>query len=313
MRRRAAPLAFALLVLVALGADLIASDLPLAVRVDGRLHLLPCLTHPAALADEDQQTLSRRATFLLPTPIPYGPLASHPGGVTTPLQPPSRTHYWGTDDRGRDVAARLVHGARTALIVGGAAVGLFLLIGIACGLACAAAPAIDLILGRVIEIGLIFPAYFLLLCVQGALSLRGPPSLVTVAAAIALTRWPEVARLTRAEALRQMASPHVEAARALGVAPAAIAWRHVLPFALGPSLVTAAFGFGQAVLIEAGLSFLGLGVAPPTPTWGELLAEAHSAGLPWWLVLGPAGAIAGVVYLTGRVAEEVRRGLAPGR
>lgn len=306
-RGAVAVLALGALALVAVAADLIASDLPLAVRVDGRLHLVPCLVRPAALAGDDQQSLARRAAWMLPTPIPYGPLAGNPGGVTALLQPPSRTHLAGTDDRGRDVAARLVHGAHTALVVGGAAVLLFVLFGVACGLACAASPVLDLVLGRLVEIGLIFPSYFLLLCVQGALALRGPPSLLSVAAAIALTRWPQVARVVRAEALRQVASPHVEAARAIGAGPLAIARRHVLPLAAGPVLVAAAFGFGQAVLLEAGLSFLGLGVPPPTPSWGELLAEAHANGLPLQLWIGPALAIAGTVYWTNRLADDYRR------
>ena len=294
--------------LAALGADLIASDLPLAVRVDGRTFLLPCLVHPAALLDDDQQTLAVRATWQIQTPIPFGPLASRPGGTQSPLEPPSLRHLLGTDDRGRDVAARLLHGTRTALLIGPLAVAFYLLVGIAVGVAAATTPVIDRVLGRVIEVALTFPTFFLLLAIEGTF---GAPSLWQVALVIAATRWPQVARLVRSGALSAAARPHVEAARALGVGPLGIAWRHVLPIALAPALTAAAFGVGQAVLIEAALGFLGFGVPPPTPSWGELFAEARGAGLPWWLVAPPTVAIALTVFLCNRVADGIRAALDP--
>ncbi|MSP60870.1 MAG: ABC transporter permease [Myxococcales bacterium] len=305
---RAALLFLGFLCASAAGADLLASDLPLAVRVDGRLHLLPCLFHPPSLIDDDQQTLSRRAAWMIRTPIHYGPLASRPGGVQAPLSPPSLSHLAGTDDRGRDVAARLLHGTRTALAIGPAAVALYLLLGLLVGVACALGPRLDRLLARAIEIGLTFPTFFLLLAIQGA---WGVPSLWEVAVAIALTRWPDVARLTRAAALQAAAAPHVEAARALGAGPLRIALHHVLPHAAGPALVAAAHGVGQAVLIEAALAFLGFGVPPPTASWGELLAEAQGAGLPWWLVAAPTAAIALTVLTCHALADAVRAALDP--
>ncbi len=304
----AALVALALFGCLAACADLVASDLPLAARVDGKLYLLPCLARPAALADDDQQTLARRASWMLPTAIPFGPLASRPGGAQAPLEPPSRRHLLGTDDRGRDVAARLVHGARTAFTVGPAAVLLYLLVGLAVGAACAASRALDRVLSRVIEIGLTFPTFFLLLAIQGA---WGAPTRWEVAAAIALTRWPDFARLTRASALAAAASPHVEAARALGAGRLRVALRHVLPLAAGPAITAAAFGVAQAVLIETGLAFLGFGVPPPTASWGELLAEAQAAGLPWWLILAPTLAIAATVLACHRAADALRAALDP--
>jgi ABC-type dipeptide/oligopeptide/nickel transport system permease subunit len=299
---------------VAAAADLVASDLPLAARVDGRLYLLPCLARPAALLDEDNQTLAARAArsggWSLSTPIPYGPLASRPGGRQEPLRSPSLRHLAGTDDRGRDVAARLIHGTRTALCLGALAVALYLAAGMLVGAACATSRAADLVLGRLIELGLGLPTFFLLLALQGVVAAR-VPSLIEVAVAIALTRWPEVARLVRAESLRLAAAPHVEAARALGASPSAIAWRHVLPLAAGPALTAAAFGVGQAVLVETGLTFLGLGVPPQVPSWGELLAQAQAAGLPWWLVVSPTAAIAVTVLACQRVADGVRAVLDP--
>lgn len=294
--------------LAAAAADLLASDLPLAVHADGRTFVLPCLTHPSALIDDDQQTLAARAAWQLSTPIPFGPLASRPGGVQSPLEPPSLRHLLGTDDRGRDVAARLLHGTRTAFAIGPLAVALYLLIGVAVGVAAATAPWLDRILGRVIEVGLTFPSFFLLLAIQAA---WGVPSLWEVAFAIAATRWPGVARLVRASALEAAARPHVEAARSLGAGPFGVALRHVLPMALAPALTAAAFGVGQAVLIEAALGFLGFGVPPPTPSWGELYAQARAAGLAWWLVAAPTAAIALTVLLCNRVADGVRAALDP--
>jgi peptide/nickel transport system permease protein len=291
------------LAVIAVAADLIASDLPLVAHIDEHLYVLPCVTRPAALAGEDNQSLRARAKWLLAPPIPYGPEAQHPGGVTAPLEPPSRAHWLGTDDRGRDVAARLVHGARLALLLGPIAIAGCLLLGVAIGVACAFGRRLDLVLGRVIEVGLTFPTLFLLLAIQG---LTGATSLVELGLAIALTQWPEVARLTRAEALRVAAAPHVEAARALGASRLRIALRHVLPLAAAPALVAGAFGVAQAVLLESALTFLGFGAPPPTASWGELLAQAQAADFRPWLLAPPAIAIAATVASFNWLADSLR-------
>jgi peptide/nickel transport system permease protein len=302
-RARTGAVGLALLGAVAAGADLLASDLPLAVRVDGRAYLLPAVTRPEALSRDDNQTLRRRAAWMLAPPIPYSPTAQHPGGETRVLAPPSRAHWLGTDDRGRDVAARLVHGARVAFLVGPLAVAIYLLVGAAVGLAAALSRRADRMLGRVIEVGLTFPTLFLLLAIQG---LTARASLVEVALAIALTQWPHVARLVRAEALRVAASPHVEAARAVGAGPMRVALLHVLPLAAAPALAMAAFGVGQAVLFESALTFLGFGVPPPSASWGELLAQAQAAGLRPWLLGAPTVAIAATVLSCNLLADGVR-------
>jgi peptide/nickel transport system permease protein len=285
---------------VALGADLIASDLPLACRHGGHLYLLPNLSRPSALAGLDNQTLDEWALRPL---VPYGPEQQHPGGVTAVLAPPSAAHWLGTDDRGRDVLARLVHGARVALTVGPLAVALALAIGLAIGVACSAGRTADLVLGRIIEIGLTFPTLLLLLAIQG---LTTRTSLAEVALAIAISRWPHLARLTRAEALRVAGLPHVEAARALGATPLRIGLRHVLPLSLTPALVFAAFAVGQAVLFESALTFLGFGVPPPTASWGELLQQAQASGLRWWLLVPPTGAVTSLVLACNLVGDGLR-------
>jgi ABC-type dipeptide/oligopeptide/nickel transport system permease subunit len=290
------------LCLSAAGADLFAADLPLACRVTGTTYLLPCLTRPAALKGEDNQTLRARADWLVAPPIPFGPLDQHPGGRTEVGLAPSRVHLLGTDDRGRDVAARLVHGARVTFLVGPLAVCFYLCAGIACGLGCASSRRLDLILGRMIELGLAFPTLFLLLALQ---SLVARVSLVELAVVIAVAEWPRVALLTRAEAKRQAMAPHVEAARALGVAPLQLMVRHVLPQAITPAITYAAFGVGRAVLFESGLTFLGLGAPVPTASWGELLAQAQASGGRLALLIPAALAITATVLGCNLIGDEL--------
>jgi peptide/nickel transport system permease protein len=240
------------------------------------------------------------------TLIPYGPEEQHPGGISSVLSPPSRAHWLGTDDRGRDVAARLVHGARVALLVGPLAVALYVAIGLLVGVAAAFGRRIDFVVGRVVEVGLMFPTLLLLLAIQGVTS---STSLAEVALAIAVTQWPYVARLTRAEALRLAVAPHVEAARAVGAGPLRIVAVHILPLAATPALTAAAFGIGHAVLFETALTFLGFGVPPPTASWGELLAQAQASGLAPWLLVPPTVAVAVVVLACNLVGDGVRNAL----
>lgn len=222
--------------------------------------------------------------------------------------PPSWRHWLGTDDRGRDVAARLVHGARVALLVGPLAVGLALLAGLGLGAATLFGPRVDFLIGRITDVGLTFPTLLLLLAIQG---LWGHTSVIEVALAIAFTQWPHLCRLTRGEVLRLTAAPHVEAARALGGGPWRVALVHVLPLAATPALTAAAFGMGQAVLFETALTFLGLGVPPPTASWGELLAQAQASGLDWWLLMPPTVAIALLVLACQLVGDGLRAALDP--
>jgi peptide/nickel transport system permease protein len=299
----------AILALTALGADLLASDLPLACRHRGVLYILPCVTHPAALVGVDNQTIGGDGGgdgWALRPPVPFAPEAQHPGGETLVLAPPSRQHWLGTDDRGRDVMARLIHGTRVAFVVGPLAVALYVAVGLVVGVLAAAGRKLDFVLGRVVEAALLFPTLLLLLAIQG---LTSSASLVEVALAIALTQWPHVARLARAEALRAMTLPHVEAARAVGASPARVLAVHVAQLAALPALTTAAFGLGQAVLFESALTFLGFGVPPPTASWGELLAQAQASRLEPWLLWPPTLMIALTVLSCNWVGEGVRKRL----
>lgn len=296
----------------ALCADLLASDLPLAVRVEGTSWWFPCITRPVALRGQSQISMARTAEWMWRTPIHFGPLQTIAAtGEDRPEPPPwapDASHWLGTDELGRDVAARLVHGARVSLLVAFLtmviAVGVGLLIG---GVSGYAGGALDVVLSRILEVMQTFPLVFFLIAL---LSVLRTQSLWPLVIALGLTRWTEVARLVRAEVLSLESREFILAARALGASPARIIARHLIPNALGPVLVVATFGVGSAILLETALSFLGIGVAPPTASWGELLTEAHRTlhhPGAWWLAVFPGLAIALTVLTVNALGEAVRR------
>ena len=232
------------------------------------------------------------------TPVPFDPDATD---LAARLRPPDGTHLLGTDDLGRDVLARLLHGARVSVLVGLAAAALAFAAGTFLGAAAGTlGPGVDRAVLVVTGVIQAFPA--LVLVAAGAA--MAPPSRWTAALLIALTAWPEAARLVRAEALRLSAAPYVEAARAAGACPARVVLRHVLPGAIAPALASLPYVVGGAVLLEASLSFLGLGVPPPTASWGRALADAReSLTSAWWCVFPPAAALFFLV-LSARKAGE---------
>lgn len=309
---RPAVLALALLVGAAVFADLLASDLPLAVRVDGQTYLLPALTHPAALRGKVQASLAPTAEWMVRTPIPFGPTQTiaTTGELrdTPPPWAPDDVHWLGTDELGRDVLARLVHGARVSLFIAFftvlIAVGIGMVLG---GVSGYVGGVTDAIISRVLEVMTTFPLVFFLIAL---LSVLRTQSLWPLVLALGLTRWTDVARLVRAEVLKLKTLDFVLAARAMGASTPRIIARHLLPNALAPVLVTATFGVAAAVLLETALSFLGLGVAPPTASWGELLTEAHRTLVhpgAWWLAVFPGICIALTVLSVNALGEALRR------
>lgn len=295
------------LVLLALGADFVASDKPIALRRDGVLYLFPNVRDIPELRDEDNASICASLTegdwALLP-PVPYGPLQSRVGGWVRRLEPPSGAHPLGTDDRGRDVLARMVHGTRLALTVGFAAVAIYALLGILLGASAGYyGGGLDRAVSRLVEVMMAFPAFFFVLTLQGLL---GTASVLQLVVVIGLTRWTDIARLVRAEVLRVRAAEFVVAARAIGLREWEILWRHVLPSSMGPVLVSCTFGVAAAVLTESALSFLGFGAPPPTPSWGELLTQAYHAPSAWWLSVFPGLAIFATVTAYNVLGEALR-------
>jgi peptide/nickel transport system permease protein len=225
------------------------------------------------------------------------------------LRPPDHTHRLGTDDLGRDVLSRVINGARVSLTVGFTATLISLLIGSLLGaLAGYYGGVADWIVSRLIEIVLCFP--FLLL-VLGIVALFRP-SFITIMIALGLTSWTTEARFIRGEFLRIRDMEFAQAARASGARDSRIIFRHLLPNAFAPVLVSASFGVASAILIESALSFLGMGVPPPTATWGNILfsAEQHLE-YAWWLAVFPGIAIFLTVAAFNIIGDRVRDALDP--
>jgi len=228
-----------------------------------------------------------------------GPLSWTPDGLW---------HLLGTDRFGRDVLARLLAGARISLAVGTLAALVSTAVGVGAGaVAGYVGGTVDRVIVAATDAALAVPRVpFLLLLVV----LVEPGAWVTVIA-LGVTGWMTVARLVRGEVRALAARPFVEAARALGIAPHRVLLRHILPNALTPALVAAALGVGSAIMLEAGLSFLGLGVQPPTPSWGNMIASGRDALLiAPWVCLAPAGAVALVVLGFSWLADALESAIA---
>jgi peptide/nickel transport system permease protein len=215
-----------------------------------------------------------------------GPLAlpdprAQPDILSGAIQPPSLGHPFGTDELSRDVLARVVSGGRVSLMVALLAVGLSISLGALVGLVAGYfGGSVDAVLMRVVDGALAVPRLFLLLLLL-AVSERVPLGILVVV--IGTTGWFATSRLVRGEILRLRHETYVQAAEALGAPRRRIIWRHLLPNALGPLLVAATLGVGDVILLEAGLSFVGLGVQPPAPSWGSMIMDARQVLVtaPW--------------------------------
>ena len=208
--------------------------------------------------------------------------------VASRLAPPSAVHWFGTDDVGRDVFSRVIHGARLSLLVGSAVVAFSLVVGVSCGLIAGYYRRLDNVVMRVMDGLMAFPAIILAIALMAALG----PSVANVVLAIGVVYSPRVARIVRGSVLVIRETAYVEAARALGAADATLIGCHVLPNCLSPVIVQGSFVFAAAVLTEAALSFLGVGVPPFVPSWGNILSDGrlYLQQAPW-LVLYPGAAI----------------------
>jgi peptide/nickel transport system permease protein len=225
------------------------------------------------------------------------------------LQPPDPQHRFGTDDLGRDVLTRMMFGARVSLTIAFAATALSLVVGSFFGaVAGYYGGAIDWFVSRLIEVVLCFPFLFLLLGIVALFN----PSMTTILVALGLTSWTTEARFIRGEFLKVRELEFAQAARASGARDTRIIFRHLLPNALAPVLVSASFGVAHAILVESALSFLGLGVAVPMASWGSILSIAEEfINYAWWLVIFPGLAIFTTVAAFNIIGDRFRDALDP--
>lgn len=299
------------LVFVAIFAEVLAAELPLFLRFEGRSYVLPAVTRPSALQGRTNSSLATSLgdhDFAIYPLVRFGPHAPSEAG---PLSPPSLTsgHPLGTDAIGRDVFARAIYGTRTTVTLALACALAFVAFGTLMGaLGGFFGGWFDSLLTRLIETLTAFPPLVLVLAVQAILP---RPTLVTMLLAIGLIRWPEIARVVRAEILAVVSQEYVLAARALGASPLRVLLRHVAPNVKGPILVAMTFGLASVVLVEASLSFLHVGVPADTASWGEMLSQVRGRTAPLWLLVPPGLLLLACLAALNAVAETLRDLLDP--
>ncbi len=247
------------------------------------------------------------SALFAPAISPYSPTKQQ---MTNALQPPSREHILGTDELGRDMFSRILYGGQASLEVGFLSVGMALFVGVTLGLIAGywSNSWIERLIMRVMDALLAFPALVLALAFVAALG----PGLNNAILAIGIVYIPTYARLTRGQVLSAKEREYIQAARTVGASDARIIVRHLLPNVSSPLIVQTSLGFATAILAEAALSFLGLGVQPPTPSWGEMLNGARGyLEIDPWLIIGPGAAIFLAVLGFNFIGDGIRDVLDP--
>ncbi len=240
-----------------------------------------------------------------PLVAPYAPDAVD---VTVRLQPPGAVHWLGTDELGRDVLSRLIYGARVSMLTGIVVVAVGGLVGtLVGGVAAYAGGWTEAVLMRFTDLVLCFPPIILALAIAAALGIGTTNTII----AMLVVWWPKFARLARSLVLQQRAREYVEAAVVAGYGPARILGRHIIPNAVGPLVVLLTLDVGNAIITFAGLSFLGLGVVPPTAEWGAMVAEGRQLVQQWWVAAFPGFAILSIVLGFNFFGDGVRDWLDP--
>lgn len=241
-----------------------------------------------------------------PAITPYDPNAIN---VQNILEPPGFTHPFGTDDLGRDILSRIIWGSRISLSVGFVAVGISTLIGVTLGaLTGYYGGWVDRVIMRFVDIMLSIPTFFLLLAVIAFLE----PGISNIMIVIGLTSWMGVTRLVRAEFLSVKEREFTQSARAIGAGDMRIIFRHILPNSMAPVIVSAVLGVAGAILTESALSFLGIGVQPPTSSWGNILTIGKdNIEIAWWLSVFPGVAILVTVLAYNLLGEGIRDAIDP--
>jgi peptide/nickel transport system permease protein len=297
-----------LLLFVAVFESMLAGNKPIVLKYEGHLYF-PVLFRYPEFFGKDFKELDKNlgpGGFAVFPPVRYSPTENDLNSI---LNPPSGEHPFGTDDRGRDVLARMIYGARISLSIGFIAVGISAVIGIMLGgIAGYYGGTTDFVVSRLFEVMMTFPVFFLILTI---LAFRDP-SIYNIMIVIGATSWTGVARLIRGEFLKLRTFEYVEAAVALGGNDFRVMMKHMLPNALAPVLVDSTFGIAGAILVESGLSFLGFGVPPPDPSWGDVLSQSQRyVDFAWWLVLFPGAAIFLTVTAFNLLGEGFRNSIDP--
>ncbi|MDO9558752.1 MAG: ABC transporter permease [Syntrophales bacterium] len=245
-------------------------------------------------------------SLLAPWIAPYDPSMID---LTQVLAAPSSAHPFGTDQLGRDVLSRMIWGARISLKVGFVATGIAILLGAILGAVSGYYGRwVDAVIMRFVDVMLCFPTFFLILAVIAILE----PSIWNIMIIIGLTGWMGITRLVRADFISLKERDFVLAARVIGASDLRIIFIHILPNAMASILVAATLGVAGAILTESALSFLGIGVQPPTPSWGNILtAGKDNIDIAWWLSLYPGMAILITVLGYNLLGEGIRDSLDP--
>ena len=307
-------LAFSALVLIlvllfiAVFESFLAGNKPIVLKYEGHYYFPVIVRYPKFFGT-DFKELDKQlgpGDFAIFPPVRFSPTENN---LLEILSPPSGEHLFGTDDRGRDVLARMIYGARISLSIGFIAVGISAVIGIILGgIAGYYGGTTDFIVSRLFEVMMTFPVFFLILTI---LAFRDP-SIYNIMIVIGATSWTGVARLIRGEFLKLRKFEYVEAAVALGGNDLRVMMKHMLPNGLAPVLVDSTFGIAGAILVESGLSFLGFGVPPPDPSWGDVLSQSQRyVDFAWWLVLFPGAAIFLTVTAFNLMGEGFRNSIDP--
>ncbi len=248
------------------------------------------------------------AAILAPILAPHDPIAIR-DVMATRFQPPSWAHPFGTDQFGRDLFSRALFGARVSLSVGILAMLLATSIGSLYGaVAGYFGGMVDGVMMRIVDVWIAFPAFYLMLLLVGVFE-ASVPVLILI---LALTAWPATARFIRGEILSLRERDYVQAARAMGLPAYEIILRHLIPGALSPVLVTGALAVAGMIGAEAGLSFLGLGISPPTPSWGNMVAAGKDTlASAWWISFFPGALLTIILIAFSLVADGLRDALDP--
>ena len=300
------------IVLLAASADLIASEKPLLAHFENKTYVLPNLFDPPELRIYDNTLLIRsmkKGDWAVLPMVPYG-YNSH--DLRHVLSGPSAEHWLGTDQGGRDVLSRIVHGSRVSLAVGIMAVAVLVLIGIAFGtLAGFYGGMLDILLMRILEVVHSVPTLLLLVAMLAVLAPQGWGAVLAMMVVIGLIRWTDIARLIRGEILRVKTLDYVQASVAQGASDLRIIVQHILPNSISPVLVSATFSMASAILLESALSFLGFGIPDDMASWGGLLNGARGDASAWWLAIFPGFAIFLTVTVYNIAGEGLRDAIDP--